>query len=254
MQLITSKDNEKVKHIRKLKDKKYREQTGQYIIEGIKLLDEAIKEKVDLDTIVICEDKLTDTDVDKKILYEIAKYNCIYVSQNVFNLMTDVVNPQGILGIANKNSEKSEINYKEDILVVLDNIQDPGNLGTIIRTVDSIGLKQLIISKNSCDAYSPKVVRSTMGALFRVKLIESENLVKTLFEIKKHKFKIMSTSLEAQNSIYSTEFLKKAIVIGNEANGISKEILEISDEKVKIPMLRENRKFKCFCCYRYNII
>ena len=254
MKLIASKDNEKVKHIRKLKDKKYREQTGQYIIEGIKLLDEAIKEKVNLDTIVICEDKLINTNVDKKILYEIARYNCIYVNQNIFNLLTEVTNPQGILGIANKNNEETKINYEDDIIVVLDNIQDPGNLGTIIRTVDSIGLKQLIVSKNSCDAYSPKVVRSTMGALFRVKLVESENLVETLLEIKKHKFKIMATSLETKESIYNTKFFKKVIIIGNEANGISKEILEIADEKIKIPMLRKNRKLKCISCNRNYII
>ena len=127
--------------------------------------------------------------------------------------------------------------YKEDIIVVLDNVQDPGNIGTILRTVDSIGLKQIIVSKNSGDVYNPKVVRSTMGAILRVNVIESENLVETLKTIKKHKFEVVATSLQTNDSIYDIDYNKKVIVIGNEANGVSKEILELADKKVKIPML-----------------
>lgn len=114
---------------------------------------------------------------------------------------------------------------------------DPGNLGTILRTIDSVGLNQIIISKETADAYNPKVVRSTMGAIFRVKVIVAENLEKTLKEIKKHKFKVVATSLQTEESIYDVKFSKTAIVIGNEANGVSNEILEIADTKVKIPML-----------------
>ena len=93
------------------------------------------------------------------------------------------------------------------------------------------------MSKKSGDVFNPKVVRSTMGAIFRVNIIESENLETTLKELKKHKFKVVATSLETQESIYDVEFKKMAIVIGNEANGVSKEVLEIADKKIKIPML-----------------
>lgn len=99
------------------------------------------------------------------------------------------------------------------------------------------GLSQVIVSKKSGDVFNPKVVRSTMGAIFRVNIIESENLVNTLKEIKKHKFKIAATSLQTEDSIYDIEYKKTAIVIGNEANGVSKEVLDISDKKIKIPML-----------------
>ncbi|MBQ2916871.1 MAG: RNA methyltransferase [Clostridia bacterium] len=94
----------------------------------------------------------------------------------------------------------------------------------------------MIVSKKSGDVFNPKVVRSTMGAIFRVNIIESENLVNTLKEIKKHKFKIVATSLQTEESIYDIEYKKTAIVIGNEANGVSKEVLDISDKKIKIPM------------------
>ena len=170
-------------------------------------------------------------------MYEVAKQNCLYVDEKVFNTITDVQNPQGILAVVEKKGEEKEINYNEDIIVVLDDIQDPGNIGTILRTLDSVGISQVIISKKSGDVYNSKVVRSTMGAIFRVKIIESENLVETLKTIKKHKFKVISTSLDTDKNMYDVEYKKVAIVMGNEANGVSKEIQEMSDEKIKIPML-----------------
>lgn len=121
--------------------------------------------------------------------------------------------------------------------MALDNVQDPGNFGTILRTVDSIGLKQILVSKGTVDAYNSKVIRSTMGAIFRIKIIECENLKEMLKEIKKHKFEIVVSSLQTDNSVYDINYNKKAIVIGNEANGVEKEIQDIADKKIKIPML-----------------
>ena len=237
MQVITSKDNEIIKSIKKLKEKKYREEEQKYIVEGIKLIQEAILEKAKIDTIVVCEDCVRNQELDSKLLYEIAKYNCIYVNERIFGLITDVKNPQGILAVMKKEEENKTINYDEDLLVILDGVQDPGNLGTILRTVDSIGLKQIIVAPGCGDIFNPKVVRSTMGAIYRVKVIESENIQKTINEIKKHKFKIISTSLKAEKSIYDVKYEKSAIVIGNEANGVSEDVINSSDELVKIPML-----------------
>lgn len=236
MQIITSKDNELIKEIKKLKEKKYRDQENKFIVEGIKMVKEAIAEKRKIDTIVICED-CEGIQVDgQETMYEIAKQNCIYVTKKVFSTITDVMAPQGILAVIKKEAEEESINYNEDIIVVLDGIQDPGNLGTIIRTVDSVGLTQLIVSKETVDAYNPKVVRSTMGAIYRVKVIEAVSLEETLKMIKKHKFEVMATSLEEAESIYDVEYKKKVIVIGNEANGVSSQILEMADKKIKIPM------------------
>lgn len=172
-------------------------------------------------------------------MYEIAKYDCIYVSKKIFEAISDVNTPQGILAVIKKCSEmpQQEILYNEDIIVVLDGVQDPGNLGTILRTVDSVNLKQIILSQKCADPYNPKVVRSTMGAIFRLNIIESKNIVETIKDIKKNKYKILTTSLEANESIYTANLNKKAIIIGNEANGVSKEVLEMANEKVKIPML-----------------
>ena len=125
MQVITSKDNEVIKRIRKLKDKKYREQEKKYVIEGIKLIKEAVEEKANIDTIVVCEDCVENHTIEQKLLYEIAKYDCIYVAEKVFEAITEVNNPQGILAVVNKENKEEDINYNEDMIVVLDGIQDP---------------------------------------------------------------------------------------------------------------------------------
>ena len=237
MQVISSKDNEIIKKIKSLKEKKYRDLENSYIIEGIKLVKEAISEGSKIKKIVICEECLESGEIDKDTLYEITKFDVIYVTEKVFKLITDVKTPQGIIAVIEKNNISSKIDYSEDIIIALDGVQDPGNLGTILRTVDSANLKQIILSSNSADPYNPKVVRSTMGAIFRVNIIEVNSLKDTLEEIKRNNFKVMVTSLDTKNSIYDVDYNKKAIIIGNEANGVSKEIQAIADEKVKIPML-----------------
>lgn len=254
MEVITSKDNELVKKIKKLKEKKYRDLENSYIIEGIKLLKEAIQEKAKIKQIVLCDDCEKQENIPKEFMYEIAKYDCTYVTKKIFKYLSEVQTPQGILAVIEKNNKDKEIDYSQDIIVALDDVQDPGNLGTILRTVDSIGITQILVSKGTADSYNPKVVRSTMGAIFRIKIIECEDLAKTLKEIRKHKFKIVVSSLQTENSIYDINYNKKVIVIGNEANGVEEKIQEIADEKIKIPMLRKNRKLKCISSNRNNII
>lgn len=237
MQVITSKDNELIKHFKKLSDKKYRDQNNEYIIEGVKLLEEAVTENAKIKTVVICDECTKNNAISKNLMYEIAKYNCVYVAENVFKTITQVMNPQGIIAVIEKETSEEEIDYTQSVIIALDDIQDPGNLGTILRTVDSCGLKQILVSKGTADVYNPKVVRSTMGAIFRVKVIECEDLKQTFKNAKKHHFKIVVSSLQTDKNIYDIDYNKKIIVIGNEANGVEKEIQDMADEKVVIPML-----------------
>ena len=237
MQKITSKENEFIKHIKKLKDKKYRDISNEYVIEGIKLIQEAIQEKAKINQIVICDDCEKVEAIPKELMYEIAKHECIYVTKKVFETITGVIAPQGIIAILEKSNPHQEINYNEDIIVALDDIQDPGNLGTILRTVDSVGLTQILVSKGTADSFNPKVVRSTMGAIFRIKIIECEDLEQTLKETQKNNFKLVVSSLQTNNILYDINFYKKVIIIGNEANGVEPQIQKMADEKIKIPML-----------------
>lgn len=143
--LITSKDNDLIKHIRKLKEKKYRDEYNEFIVEGLKMVEEAIEEKVNIKIIIICEELLGDS-IKQDLLYDLAKQKVVYVSRQVFKLLTDVLTPQGILAVVEKN-KSDELNFKEDLFLILDNIQDPGNMGTIIRTVDSARIKSINCSK-----------------------------------------------------------------------------------------------------------
>ena len=242
MDVISSKDNEIVKSVKKLKEKKYRDLENAYIVEGIKMVREAILEKASIRQIIICDDCEKSDSIPKELMYEIAKYDCTYVTSKIFKYISEVQTPQGVLAVIEKNNSvnnsETDINYNEDIIVALDDIQDPGNLGTILRTVDSVGLTQILVSKGTADCYNPKVVRSSMGAIYRVKVIECNDLLEILKEVKRNKFKILVTSLgDNSNNIYDMKYNKKVLVIGNEANGVEERIMNLADEKIKIPML-----------------
>lgn len=226
--MITSKDNETIKEIKKLKEKKFRK--DKFIVEGIKMVKEAINEKASIDKIVFCNLAM------EKEIEDLRNYDYIEVSEKIFKELTDVVTPQGVLAVINKSINNKKIDEKANYILALDNLQDPGNLGTIIRTADAANLKQIIVSKDTVDAYSPKVVRATMGAIFRVNIVEVNDLKETLLNLKNENFEIVTTSLQTNNSIYDIDYNKKVVVIGNEANGVEKEIIKMSDYKVKIPM------------------
>ena len=236
MQRISSKDNSLIKHIKKLKEKKYRQQYGEYVVEGLKLIKEAINENAKISKIIICESEDNTEMIENHLRYEIARFDCVLVPHNIFKTLYDVETPQGIMAIIEKSHASKKIDFNTDIIVALDDVQDPGNLGTILRTIDSIGLKQVLVSKNTVDCYNSKVIRSTMGAIFRVNVIECDDLCNTLTLTKNNGFKIMVTSLKAKKSIYDVKYQKKVIVVGNEANGVSESVIKLADEKLIIPM------------------
>lgn len=234
--VITSKDNDLVKHIRKLKEKKHRDEFGEFIIEGAKMINEAIQEKVKIKYIVICDDCKTENSLSKDELYEIAKFECVYVSEKIFNLISEVSTPQGIMAIVEKPvKNENKIDYRSNLFLILDNIQDPGNMGTILRTADSLNMKQIIVSPGTADCYNSKVVRSTMGAIFRVNVIERD-LEKVIKEMQKHKITVYATDLKTDKTIYDIDYSKSAVIIGNEAKGVSQRVLELADQRIKIPM------------------
>ena len=225
--IITSKDNEIIKNIKKLKEKKYR--LDSYIVEGIKMVKEAISENQEIALIAIRE--------DFKIDFDTKNIKTVTISNKIFNDISDVKTPQGILAVIKKN-QNNQIETNSNYILALDSLQDPGNMGTIIRTADSANINQIIISKTTVDPYSPKVIRSTMGAIYRTNIIEVEDLKTTLKEIQSKGFQIITTDLKATQSIYDINYNNKTVVvIGNEANGVSQEILQTADKKVIIPML-----------------
>ena len=219
--IYSSIHNDKIKFYKNLNIKKFRDENGLFLVEGEHLVEEASKSGL-LKEIIILDGNDYDYNVNK-----------IYVTSNVMKTISTLDSLPSIIGVCDKNLNK----VLGDKVLILDNIQDPGNLGTILRTVDSANLKQIVISKETADVFNSKVVRSTMGAIFRVNVVRSDDLVHDLIEMKNNGFKVVVTSLDTNDSVYDVNYMKKVIVIGNEANGVSKEVQEIADYKVKIPML-----------------
>ncbi len=235
--MITSKDNSTIKYIKSLLQKKYRDENGEYIVEGIKMCEESFVYAKVLH-IVICKELLDDSveDILRKIEKAKLQDKVLDVSKSVFMTISDTKTPQGIISVVKKeNSSKKN----DNVIFILDDVQDPGNVGTIIRTLDSAGYRDLILSKGTADPYNLKVVRSTMGAIFRLNILqEKEELLETIKSLKKERYKIVVTSLDTDTFYYDLKFNEKlAIVIGNESKGVSKDIQDIADIKVKIPMI-----------------
>lgn len=224
--MIISKSNEFIKHIKSLSQKKYRDESREFIVEGIKLVKEALEEKINIKKVVICEELFKE-----KIDFE----NIEYVDEKVFKYISETETPQGILAVVEQRENNDE---EGDIIFALDNVQDPGNLGTIIRTLDCAGINSLILSGGCADLYNSKVVRSTMGAIFRVNIIRNQDFKEKLLELKDKGYKIIVTSLDTDKNLYDLNFEERCIiVIGNESKGVGDEVMQIADIKTKIPML-----------------
>lgn len=238
MQEINSNQNPLIKEIKSLNRKKHRWENRLFIIEGIKIIEEAIINEIKIRYIIISDSFLKSMDGD--FFYQKSKsiYDLVKVNDNLFKHISDTENPQGIMAICEFNlRDLSEIDSNRKLsLLFLDGIQDPGNMGTIIRTADAFNMDGLILGEGSVDPYNSKVVRSTMGSIFRVPLYICNNSLKTILEFKNNGFNIFVTSLDG-DSIYNIDFDKKLLcVIGNEASGVAQEIQKIADSKIKIPM------------------
>ncbi|MBC5997459.1 RNA methyltransferase [Romboutsia ilealis] len=237
--MISSKDNEKIKYTKSLLKTKGRTKEGKFIIEGYRILTLAIECKANLDYVFINEEfenKKEHLDF-LKILKE--KNVKIYKTTNkIFKELVDTENTQGILAVVGFKNRyiDNNINDSHKFVLILDRIQDPGNMGTIIRTADAAGVDAIINLKGCVDIYNPKVIRSTMGSIFDMNIIQS-NQEDTLRVLKEKGFEIVSSYLNTDNYYNTVSYKDKvALVIGNEANGVNDELIEESDTLVKIPI------------------
>ena len=217
---ITSLDNQLVKKIASLHKKKFRDEYELFFIEGMKSIKEAINFNQEIEYILYSPDMVEyDLDIEG-----------IEVSKEILCKISDTVTPQGIIAVCKIKEEKIDVLTGKKKIVYLDKVQDPGNVGTIIRTADAFGIDCVVLSKECADIYSPKVVRSTMGSLFHLPVIRDVGVE----ELKKLNMKIYSSSLDGDEEFKIED--NSILVIGNEGNGISEETKEITDEFIKIRM------------------
>ncbi len=243
--IIVSKSNEKIKYINSLKDKKYRDKYNKYILEGIKLVNEQISSGDNTLEFIVLSRELLESHQGGKELYENLKdlNNVLEVDSKIFEYLSDTETPQGVLVVLEKKKCElkdliNNINNNEKV-IVLDKIQDAGNMGTIIRTAVAFGINNIVCLKGSVDVYSSKVIRSTMGAIYKTNIfyvnLDDMKEVKKALEI--NGYDLCGTDLKATKFLNETKPNSKTVyVLGNEANGMSEEIKDICDSFVKIPM------------------
>ena len=236
---ITSMKNPMIKEIKSLYRKKERMRSKSFIIEGIKIIEEAIDHSYPIKNIIYT-DKLMNTKGGPEFFQTIKdRGKLIYVGENIFKEISDTENPQGVLAIARFQFEDLDklIEKENPALIFLDRLQDPGNMGTIIRTADAFSFDGIIITDGCVDPYNPKVVRATMGSIFRLPIYYIEDSLRGLNILKDHGIKVYSTSLEESLPIYEVDYNNGFIlVIGNESTGVSDEIYSLSDKLIRIPM------------------
>jgi TrmH family RNA methyltransferase len=229
-----------VKDIRKLHNKKGRKQLNSFIVEGKRGITEAIKNNADINKIFIsenCIEEITEfcknLNINKNIIY--------VVPEKYYKKISTTVSPQGIAAII-KNKEQDIYNIdnlENNLIVAVDSLQDPGNMGTIIRTSAAAKAAAVLIGKGSVDPFSPKVVRATMGSIFQLPVIVTDNIANIIEYLKyKKSFKIIVGDLRAEKYYFQVNLKGSTIlIIGNENKGPSDQILEMADELIKIPLL-----------------
>ncbi|MBO8169475.1 MAG: RNA methyltransferase [Thermoanaerobacteraceae bacterium] len=234
MQRITSFQNEKIKEINSLHRKKYRQQKGLYFVEGQRMVEEALQ-FASVRTVVISEEF-----ADKKyweMQLQPAGTEILMVPEKLFKKLADTENPQGILAVVKKEKPSLDKIISGNVLVAAA-IQDPGNLGTLIRTAVAAGCAAVITTRGTVDVYNPKVLRSTMGAIFKIPVLDGQPVSQILAWLKNNGLPLIVADVAAEKAYYDVDLARPfALLIGNENLGPEEQVLAAADQLVRIPML-----------------
>jgi len=243
MQKITSTQNAYIKWVKSLLTKKGRMQEGKFTVEGIKTVREAIAWNAKIHSIVV-DEKLCNETADLLEEMERREVPVYVVDERVMEAVTETKTPQGIVGVVHKPCNEFQIedyakhrNDADVIVLAIDRLQDPGNLGTIIRTADAVGIHSVLLSKGTVELFSPKVIRSTMGSIFHIPVFCEVQLGEELSKLKEQGFFIIASHLKGENFFRRPQIKKPVVlIIGNEANGIDDKITGQADRLYKLPM------------------
>lgn len=233
---ITSVHNAKVKQWVELHSKKGRDAAGQFIVEGIHLVKEALLAQMDVEHVVYVDDEPLPDELEVFA----SRRNCewIQVSRHILNKCTTTQTPQNVFAVVNKKRYDESRLWETDqpLVVLLDSVQDPGNVGTIIRSAEASGATGIILGRGTVDLYNPKTVRAAMGSLFRIPIFEGD-LIPYLQEARERGIHVVSTGMDANLHCYEYDWNRPVwFVVGNEGAGVSANVSANVDEQVSIPM------------------
>ncbi|MEI6132637.1 MAG: RNA methyltransferase [Bacillota bacterium] len=239
MQVINSQENSNLKQIRLLSAKKHRETTGLFVIEGIRAVRDAFEAGAEFEKVFVSGKVFDSGSLGDKFTLTFEESDKLFLLRDeLFSKVTETETPQGVIAIVRQPKYNFlDIVEKSNKIIILEGIQDPGNLGTIIRTADAAGIDLVILLEGCVDIFNPKVVRSTMASIFNVPVVRLVNSQECFSELKKEGYYVVVTSGDANKSYRECVWSDKvAIVFGNEANGVSKEAFECAQESIKIDM------------------
>ena len=235
--MITSTSNAQVKQVAALTKKaKYRKETGLFVVEGGKMFSELPKERIHA---VYATEKFLADSAHREMMKGVRKVET--VSEDVLKAMSDTQTPQGILALVKQYEYRVEDILKSPgpaHIMILETIQDPGNLGTILRAGEGAGVTGIIMNNGTADIYNPKVIRSTMGSIYRVPFVYVDDLRATLNLLKKQNIHLYAAHLAGKNSYDEEDYHGgTGFLIGNEASGLEEETAAMADTLIRIPML-----------------
>lgn len=237
--MITSLQNVKIKKVCALQQKqKVRKEEGLFVVEGKKMMEEVPLEVVQ--EVYVAE---SFSKVYGELISRFPNRLCEIVSDQVFKQMSTVVTPQGILGVIKQRRLKLEdlMLTAKPLLIALENLQDPGNVGTIIRTAEAVNAQGVLLSMGSVDLYNPKIVRATMGSIFRVPIVEDVDLINAVAYLKRHQINVCAAHLEGSQSYFEVDYNEgTCFLIGNEGNGLTDVLASCATAYVKIPLLGQS--------------
>ena len=234
--MITSTSNPQVKNLQQLGRKaKIRNEQDVFLVEGTKMYLEAPAER-------IRKVYLSKSLYEEKRESFVKGHDVEILEDRVFAAACDTKTPQGVLCMVQQYHYRLEdlLKKKNPLLMILENLQDPGNLGTILRTAEGAGVDGVILSKESVDIYNPKTIRSTMGSVYRLPFLYVDSIEAILPVLKKHHVHTYAAHLKGKNSYYQEDYTRgTAFLIGNEGNGLRDEVADVAECYIKIPMCGE---------------
>lgn len=241
-EFISSVHNSTIKLAGSLKQKKKRDESGLFVVEGIRLVEEAASSDWKAQSLIVTEE-VVETPRVKDIIAKLKNSGCriLEVPTKVYERISETEQPQGIMLLLERRTKEISnlaINDIPCLITILDCVQDPGNVGTLVRTADAVGCDAVIMTQGCADLYSGKTLRASMGSIFHLPIYNDVSLVDITNLIQTHNITLIATSLELSNIYCKANFKESvAIVFGNEGNGVSKELLNMADLRLHIPII-----------------
>lgn len=235
---ITSKDNSRVKQLRSLQEPKHRRKEGVFLIEGVKVVEEALRDNL-VKTVIASPALLRHHGKGVLKLAESRRVEVLWISDKLFSGISESVTPQPVMAVVPMRfqTEESLFDSEAGLIVIADRLQDPGNLGTLIRTTEAAGASGVGITGDTVDPYNAKTIRASMGSILRIPVVSIRNSATFIEACRQKGYQTVATTLKGSETHFNTDLRKRTVLIfGQEAGGLSPALLPNVDLHIRIPM------------------